>query len=388
MSNAFTNFLGSVGNGIFGDQPHLKDYQHANRLYVRNNYARAPKVGFLYYVVLNLNNAAIKDKSWNSKEVGLLVKKVDLPKFGVETEVVNQYNRKTIIQKSIKYNNINMEFHDDNSNITRDLWVNYFKYYYADSNYGGSSTQTKLPAGVPPQFNDTKFSTDSYPYGYNTKLSTQYGTNTAAEFFQSIDIYVLHQHRFTQYTLVNPKIVDWAHDTVDQSEAGKILSNRMTLAYETVLFNSGSVKKDTPAGFATVHYDTSPSPLSIGGNGTKTIFGPGGLIAGAESVLGSIEKGNYFEAILQANNVRKNIGALSKAGIKSEGYSILKGVLGEIQATGNQPGGIRQSVNTGASAAGLNSLGRLGINLFSGNNNSVSNTTQASQVNLTQDGGG
>lgn len=383
MSNAFTNFLGSVAKGIFGDQPGLKDYQHANRLYVRNTYARAPKVGFLYYVVLNLNREAFIKPNWKSNEVGLLCKKADLPKFSIETETLNQYNRKTIIQKGIKYNPVNLEFHDDNSDITRDLWMNYFKYYYADSNYGGNSRQTKLPAGVPPQYTDTKFETANYRYGFNNTLATQSFTGKTADFFQSIDIYVLHQHRFTQYTLVNPKITDWQHDSVDQGDGAKILTNRMTVNYETVLYNEGSVQLDNPPGFASIHYDTSPSPLSISGNGTKTIFGPGGILAGAGSVLGNIEQGNYLAAIIQGNNVFKNARALTKEGLKTEGYSILTGVLGNIQAQGNQPGGIGEAVRGGLNQTGVTSTGRLGINLFSNQNSSINNRIEATPSQVT-----
>ena len=50
MSNPFTNFLGGVGAGIFGNSAQMKDYNHASRLYVADTYARAPKLGFLYFV--------------------------------------------------------------------------------------------------------------------------------------------------------------------------------------------------------------------------------------------------------------------------------------------------------------------------------------------------
>lgn len=376
MSNAFTNFLGSVADGFFGDQPHLKDYQHANRLYVRNNYNRAPKFGFLYYVVFNINKEAIRDPSWKSREVGLLVKRIDLPKFLIKTEELNQYNKKTIIQTGIKYNNVSMDFHDDNGDTTRDLWTNYFKYYYADSNYGDSDV-TKLPAGVPPQYTDTKYGEPDYRYGFNNKLATLASApTTPVEFFQSIDIYVLHQQRFSKYTLINPKISEWSHDSVDQNEGNKILSNKMSVVYENVLYNQGTVKKDQPSGFATIFYDTSPSPLSLGGNGTKSLFGPGGVIAGAGAIFGEdglLNKENktpldYLNIALQGNNLVKNASQLSKAGLKQEGYSILNGVLGNIQATGNQPGNVGD---------------KLGINLFSGSNSSVNGTTSAKASKLT-----
>ena len=97
--SAFTNFLGGVTTGLFGNTAQLSDYQHASRMYVANTYARAPKVGFLYFVQFNLNKVALLDATWAGSQkhidsVGLLVKSMDLPKFNIATETLNQYNRK------------------------------------------------------------------------------------------------------------------------------------------------------------------------------------------------------------------------------------------------------------------------------------------------------
>lgn len=366
MSNAFTSFLGGVVNGVFGTGPIMKDYQHANRLYVKNTYARAPKLGFLYFVSLNINLDAVPDtaawKSKSYKEVGLLVKKVDLPKFTVDHETLNQYNRKTNIQKTIKYNPITMDFHDDNSDITRDLWKYYFQYYYRDSTYGNSTAGNSLPK----EYTNNKYSDTSVDYGLNNKQ--------VAPFFKSIDIYVLHQHKFTQYTLVNPLITEWNHDGLDQGDGAKILTNKMTLSYETVIYKEGTISKDSPEGFSAIYYDTSPSPLSISGNGTNTLLGAGGVIAGASSVFGSLAQGNILGALIQGNNLVRNAGQLTKAGLKNEGYSILTGVLGEVQATGNQPGGIGSAIQNGINQRGV------GINLFANQNSTVNGTTPSKPV--------
>ena len=89
MSNAFTNFLGGVVGGLLGDgDADMKDYQHADRLYVRNNYQRAPKFGFLYFVQFNINPGVIRNTEWlerGGRDVGLLVKNADLPKFTLST---------------------------------------------------------------------------------------------------------------------------------------------------------------------------------------------------------------------------------------------------------------------------------------------------------------
>jgi len=376
MSNAFTNFLGGVVNGIFGPGPFLRDYQHANRLYVQNTYARAPKHGFLYFVAFNLNQGVVGNTQWlarNANSVGLLVKKIDLPKFDITTEMVNQYNRKTQVQTLLKYSPINVEFHDDNSDITNGLWTNYYKYYYQDSSYGDTKAGKLKKGQLPSTYIDTKYGPIDSAYGFDNYQTIP--------FFETVDIYVMHQQQFTQITLVNPLITSWQHDSLNQDEGNKVLTNKMTMVFENVFYNSGYIQKDTAAGaFSAVYYDKTPSPLSVGGNGTNTLFGAGGVIAGANGVLGNLASGNILGAAIGAVTTFNNAKNLN---LKQEGYSIVNGVLGNIQANGNQPGGVGSALVNGINQSGLGVLGNVGINLFSGQNSSVNGKTQATPSNIT-----
>jgi hypothetical protein len=209
------NFLQSVTDtGI-----QVKDFAHASRLYADNVFALAPKAGWLYYVVFDVEPSAITDKQWANQqrlsEVGMLVKSADLPKFNVQTEVVNQYNRKTVIQKGITYNPIGINLHDDQSNVVHNLWLNYYRYYYADSTWGGTGPIGTARDNTPGAFQNNKYlpSTDLFNpvnYGLNSKL-------TVAPFFRSITIYQLNRKLFTSYKLVNPLIASWEHDRLDQT---------------------------------------------------------------------------------------------------------------------------------------------------------------------------
>lgn len=378
MSNAFTNFLGSVVGGFFDSGADMKDYQHASRLYVSNTYARAPKVGFIYFIVFNINKNAISDPTYlqrNIQDVGLLVSKSDLPKFKIQTETLNQYNRKTVIQTKLTYEPVNIEFHDDNSNITTDLWVNYYNYYYRDGTYGGRSTTFSEP------YTDTKYGEKDFAYGLDS--------NQSKRFFDSVDIYVLHKGRgpqdFTHYRLLNPLISDWRHDDVSQNEGSKVMQNKMTMTYEAVEYRKGKIiKNNAPVGFTPVYYDNTPSPLSIGGGIPNTLFGSNGIIAGAGQIFGengTLAQGNLIGAILQTRNLGKGIGQLSKGGLQTEGYSILRGVLGGVSAAGGQaiaqPGGIASAANAGLNQAGFGALGNIGVNLYANQNYSTNGLTKA-----------
>jgi hypothetical protein len=112
----------------------------------------------------------------------------------------------------------------------------------------------------------------------------------------------------------------------------------------------------------------------VAGNGS--VFGPGGVVSGASDVFGSLSEGNYLGALIQGAGVVKSVSQLNKAGLAQEGYSILKGVLGDISKTGNQPGAtggiIKSNINTGIG---------VGVKLFQ--NSSVNGTTTAAPSNTT-----
>lgn len=362
MSNAFNDFLSSVASGASGGGgPNMKSYQHATKLYVDGGYARAPKFNHLYFVGFNINDGVVRDRSWlqsGVNEVGLLVKSASLPKFKISTEQMNQYNRKTLVQTKLNYEAVSMEFHDDNSEITNGLWKNYYRYYYTDSIYGGKDdtvaptpSQVSLgkklfggllspgrkrikspdPSSVPEAYTNNKYKVTTYPYGLDNLQSIP--------FFKSIDIFVLHQQKFTQYTLVNPKIVSWDHDDVAQSESTKLMRNKMSVVYENVLYNNGSIGKGSRSGiFAEAFYDSSPSPLSIAGKGSPSLFGSGGIIGGIEDVFGEngeLAQGNYLAAALQAATLIKNAGQITEQQLSAEGYSMLGAAVGVAVSSKN-----------------------------------------------------
>jgi len=402
MSNnsAFLNFLTGKGYG-----PIMKDYQHADRLYANSNYARAPKMGFLYFVDLQINRAAVSPEyeGWADNgdrySTGLLAKKVDLPKFNIVNEVLNQYNRKTQVATKLTYDNVNIEFHDDNSNITHNLWVNYYKNSVNDSNL------------APVAFEDTKYGETNHYYG-------MYRNGYNIPFFVEINIYVLHQQNFTQYTLVNPKITSWEHDSVDQASGNKMLQNKMTIAYESVIYNSGEIRPGSaPVGFPGVFYDTDPSPFNVGALNSP-VYDPRGVGAfdkpGRNKVFGISPgmKSNFDKnggnRIYTALNKPANPGfdsvAINKAyGVirpqtagllqqlgtiiaknyvnqnglsrqKSAAYNIAGSVMGQI---GSGPGKYSSPPSTEDQPGVFTLPGGVGINIYKGLNTSVDGSIRA-----------
>jgi hypothetical protein len=359
----------------FTNQGNMHDFQHASRLYLDDNFALAPKTSWIYYVVFSINPAAISETQWNEQkrgyEAGMLVKACDLPKFKIQVETLNQYNRKTLIQQKISYEPISMTFHDDMSNVTNSLWVNYFRYYYRDTWWGQAvKTNSQFGAGDKTKSN---YGNTKYQTGPALKDSTgrpggagKFGLNNnqSVPFFNAITIYQLNAKRFTSYVLVNPLIESWEHDQLDQSSGNKFAQSRCQLGYETVFYGEGRVSRDNPSGFATFHYDLTPSPLSIAGGGNSSIFGPGGILSGTQDLFGTTDKllsGNSISSLgsivgvgIQGSNLIRNYKNISSASLKAEGQSILNSAIKGAIAGGGPGSGILGGIIGG----GLGSLGK------------------------------
>ena len=233
----------------------LRDWQHAARLYVDDVHRLSPKPKWLFYAVFNINDDALGNTSFrdqNKAELNYLVKKMDLPKYTLNVENLNQYNRKTTSYTRITYEPVNLTFHDDNNGVTNALWALYYGYYFADRfNSASPYTETDPPAYK------------LHAYDRKENFQFRYGLDTKAvnPFFRSIQLLTLSKHKFTSYLLCHPKITSWQHDTMDQSEGNGIVENQMSLAYDAVIYSTGTIAYDNPTGFSKLHYDQAQSPL-------------------------------------------------------------------------------------------------------------------------------
>jgi hypothetical protein len=355
----------------------LKDYAHASKTFRSNAYELSPRYKFLFHVFFNINTGQIPSLqnvfgNGDVASVGLMVKTVQLPTYTVAVDTLNQYNRKRLVQSKIDYNPVQVVFNDDQGDLIRNMWYNYFSYYYKDPSqqYNGNpvtngtigALQT-LQSGFGYNTRDT-YSGDRQvnDWGYVGESYTDGTRNTGAgleggkpPFFKDITIYGLSQKRHVSYTLINPMITNWDHDTYDYAQGGGVMTNTMTIRYETVKYGQGAVGGQTPSstvvGFADpAHYDTVKSALARPGS-TATVFGQGGLLDAAT--------GTFDDLALLASGrggVQNIIGAVQKAGTA---YNTFRGkdlksiALEEARLEAKQvlraslPGAMRVAINTG-----------------------------------------
>ena len=322
MANIFNGFLDNLVNGALSPKGDMADYTHAARLYTDDNFRLAPKQKFLYHVTLNLNENVVNKvlPGWvqrHSNEVNMLVKSVTMPKFEIQTETKNKYNRKKNLQTRIDYSPVNIVFHDDNNSIVTQLWTAYYNYYFVDGTYG-----SRDGAGAP---NQTARPYDRFnTYMGATRNGDRFGldNNQYEPFFTSIQISQMARHQYLTLTLVNPIIESWAHDTLENSVGADPVQNSMSVAYESVFYADGPIDEgNSPKGFGTVHYDNTPSPIAAGSS--SSLFGSSGILAGGTSVLGDLASGKAdLGTLLTAARTINNAKDLTKEGVRNEAFQV------------------------------------------------------------------
>ena len=120
---SINNFLKGFQDGL----PGMKDYQHASRLYIDDNFRLMPKQKFLFYVKFDTDETLFQG-GFNSNEryqLGYLVKTCDLPKYNMSMEEKIQYNKKMYAATRIAYEPVNISFHDDHADTVNAFWKKY-----------------------------------------------------------------------------------------------------------------------------------------------------------------------------------------------------------------------------------------------------------------------
>ena len=371
--------------GFLGNNS-LRDYTHASKTFTTNAFELKPRFKFLFHVSFTLNVQEIpylrgslgNDDIMN---LSLAVKTVDLPKYNIDTETLNQYNRKRIIQKRINYDPVNLSFHDTSDDLVRKMWYLYMSYYYKDptqryldpnntNGSNGASANAQRGFG----YNDR----DIYAverignvndWGYIGE-SFNDGASSASTgkppFFRDIRIYGMDQHKFAEYVLINPLITNWSHDQYDYTQGAGIMENKMTIAYETVKYYSGAIARPSPGGdpnvqgFATdAHYDKTVSPIARPG-ANATVFGQGGLLETGAGIIGDLQSGSVLGLIGAAQKAGrlnqtfkgKNLAAITKSEAVSLGTNtLIQGLPAATRAVTNKADGWlfpKQSTNASA----------------------------------------
>lgn len=313
----------------------LRSYQHASRIYLDSNYRLSPKYGFLFYVEFDLNPSITQMSTTTMQELGMIVKSVGLPKFTIENRVQNAYNRPNVVQTKIKYDPISINFHDDQGDVVRSFWYDYYSFYYRDSDYAESlySQRTKYTARPAVDWGYGPRPVPSYTSGYQPE---EY------QYINAIRIYSLYQKNFSEYTLLNPTITSFKHGDHDNAQ-NEIMHHEMTVAFEAVKYKTGYVTGSNAGGFFDLHYDNKTSPIATK-VGADTILNGAGNPSRPPSDVFDLANNNVHPGEI-ANNPLNTIAGF--------GSSLAGGLLNSVTGA---IGAELSSLVSGAVGGGLSSL--------------------------------
>ncbi len=346
MPSLLDNFLKGLGSSST-----VKDYAHASRIFVSESFLRSPKFAHMFYVLIDYKGSDARADGLNTPfskglQLGALCKSASLPRYTIENQTLNAYNRANIVQKKLKYEPVTLKFHDDSADIVREFWYDYMSFFYRDSEY------------------DPALYAQDHKYAERTKEDWGYGLRSEFQIFgeggtdyhpiKAIRIFSFTQGRFSEYMLVNPVITAFRHGE-HTNDGSNLLEHEMTVSYEAVKYYKGYVTEDTFGDSMLLLYDRTPSSLTAGS--TRSIFGPGGLVGTIDSALGDLADGNFLGAFAKINRATQtfkgvNIGqVLQSEGIETISRAVISGSnpLSTVNApnigdvTNNIAGGVYRS---------------------------------------------
>jgi hypothetical protein len=298
-----------------------------------NGLALAPKQKFLFHVYFNTSDPQQMTKTDDPGLVGALVKSVQLPTFRLDTKEYIQYNRKRLVHNRISYEPVTLKMHDDGEGHVLNMWQRYYQYYFADSTY--DYRDGKVDFTTRDLYNTTRL---HQPQGWG-KTVKSFNNTTAIKpaFFRDIQIYGFNRGGFVLYTLINPVITSWQHDTYDYAQGDGVMEHTATLMYESVKYldsaTLGDDAENVPGFAKSSRYDTEPGALGPGS--TASTFGQGGLTDTVGAITNDLSQGNILGAAQKVGTSATTFGS----------FENLKNVVGtDLISAGS--GGILEAIGT------------------------------------------
>jgi hypothetical protein len=175
---------------------------------------KAPRLKYHFQV------AFYSSKIPNARDIFDCVKSVELPKYSIDTEVINAWNVRQLVPTKVSFEPISISFHDTHNNSFQNFLTEYLKL--------ASNSFKELSGGMRTGFD-----------GFGLKLQE---TDALIEKIEIIRFYGADQDRNNLSsksiaTLWKPKIIDVQHDTLDYS-ATEAIAWQISLRFESVTYET------------------------------------------------------------------------------------------------------------------------------------------------------
>lgn len=186
-----------------------------------SSFSAVPKSKFMFYV--RFHRAAANSGSAWERGLGFVVKSVDRPKIDFDTEVLNQYNKKRIVQKKVTYHPVTMRLHDTIDNRALRMFDDYFRFYFGD----------------PRNQNDEDWfydvTLDEFKNPGQWGFTPPHGEPNQTYFFSKIEVFQLYGGLYDQFDLIHPKISSFDPDELDYANGDTSNEVQIQLEYEGII---------------------------------------------------------------------------------------------------------------------------------------------------------
>ncbi len=136
------------------------------------------------------------------------VANVTVPSYTVDTTMLNQYNKKRVVQTRINYEPVTVSFYDTFDNQWHNLMRDYLAHYFNGGEGIRQRTSLEGPTTVNPNFvTDLGFTPNASRYFFPRVKIIQNG----------------YRNRFRETVLINPTIVSITGDTLDYSDSNPVM---------------------------------------------------------------------------------------------------------------------------------------------------------------------
>ena len=189
------------------------NYKIGNSRAFTNN-ALVPRPKFLFFVRFRLSQSALSENLSGFRDTSTIsnikegivfqIKQIDKPKFNINTETMNQYNKKRVVQTNIDYNPMTINFHDDVGDRVLRFWADYYEYYYGD---GGRTTTKDWAYDIT---NRDFYNGEKEGWGFKGFYA---GGANNMNFLESIELIQFYGQQYTSIEFVRPIVTIFDHDS-------------------------------------------------------------------------------------------------------------------------------------------------------------------------------
>ena len=260
---------------VLGFKNHATEYYGTNE-YDTGEYkspsvwlTNIPRLKFNWTVEFEMNygDPAIAELLQGNDLVGSITniaKTVQLPDLNFDTQTVNQYNKRRKVHVKGEWQPVQITFHDNVSNRLEKILQAYRNFYWAseDPNQGLLDYRSR----------------DQTSDNFNSRVGMTAVPFATDNFFKSISINREWQGKSDQYILINPKIVQFQHDTLDYSSNDPV-GWTITFDYEAVetrLSNKPTIPGGYGPNYPYTSYQSDAQANAAAGTGLDNASNTGG----------------------------------------------------------------------------------------------------------------